>query len=178
MISGAVATLIHDAISSPTDVIKQRMQMYNSPYTSVVSCVRDIYKREGFKAFYRAYGTQLVMNLPYQTIHFTTYEFFQNKVSTPQRTHPFSNRHSIFVCTADESGTQIQSTSAYGSGCSSRCVCGGCNHAPGRDQDATKYSGDRTDARHDRGQSKGKYGAICTGETAYELANVSVIHNL
>jgi len=88
VISGVVATLIHDAISSPTDVIKQRMQMYNSPYTSVISCVRDIYKKEGFKAFYRAYGTQLVMNLPYQTIHFTTYEFFQNTVSLPQFVYP------------------------------------------------------------------------------------------
>ncbi|KAH8264096.1 hypothetical protein KR038_002630 [Drosophila bunnanda] len=88
VISGVVATLIHDAISSPTDVIKQRMQMYNSPYTSVVSCVRDIYKREGFKAFYRAYGTQLVMNLPYQTIHFTTYEFFQNKLNLDRKYNP------------------------------------------------------------------------------------------
>ncbi|XP_020814125.1 mitoferrin [Drosophila serrata] len=88
VISGVVATLIHDAISSPTDVIKQRMQMYNSPYTSVVSCVRDIYKREGVKAFYRAYGTQLVMNLPYQTIHFTTYELFQNKLNLDRKYNP------------------------------------------------------------------------------------------
>ncbi|KAI8044608.1 mitoferrin [Drosophila gunungcola] len=88
VISGVVATLIHDAISSPTDVIKQRMQMYNSPYTSVISCVRDIYKKEGFKAFYRAYGTQLVMNLPYQTIHFTTYEFFQNTLNLERKYNP------------------------------------------------------------------------------------------
>ncbi|KAH8367489.1 hypothetical protein KR200_011807 [Drosophila serrata] len=93
VISGVVATLIHDAISSPTDVIKQRMQMYNSPYTSVVSCVRDIYKREGVKAFYRAYGTQLVMNLPYQTIHFTTYELFQNKVSANENPYALAARN-------------------------------------------------------------------------------------
>ncbi|KAH8383976.1 hypothetical protein KR009_011558 [Drosophila setifemur] len=88
VISGVVATVIHDAISSPTDVIKQRMQMYNSPYTSVVTCIRDVYKKEGFKAFYRAYGTQLVMNLPYQTIHFTTYEFFQNKLNLERKYNP------------------------------------------------------------------------------------------
>lgn len=79
--SAVVATLIHDGISNPTEVIKQRMQMYNSPYKSVVSCVKGVYLKEGIKAFYRSYSTQLVMNLPYQSVHFLTYEFFQNKVS-------------------------------------------------------------------------------------------------
>lgn len=81
MASGAVATLIHDAVSNPTEVIKQRLQMYNSPYRSVVACMKGVYKNEGIKAFYRSYSTQLVMNIPYQTIHFTTYEFFQNMVN-------------------------------------------------------------------------------------------------
>nr|AAF73387.1 unknown [Drosophila melanogaster] len=89
VISGAVATLIHDAISSPTDVIKTAYaDCTTRPTHPVVSCVRDIYKREGFKAFYRAYGTQLVMNLPYQTIHFTTYEFFQNKMNLERKYNP------------------------------------------------------------------------------------------
>lgn len=76
-----MATLIHDAISNPTEVIKQRLQMYNSPYKSVITCCKAVYKAEGFKAFYRSYLTQLIMNLPYQAIHFTTYEYFQNHVS-------------------------------------------------------------------------------------------------
>ncbi|SPP81391.1 mitoferrin [Drosophila guanche] len=88
VISGAVATLIHDAISNPTEVIKQRMQMYNSPYSSVITCMRDVYRKEGFKAFYRSYSTQLVMNIPYQTIHFTTYEFIQNKLNLDRRYNP------------------------------------------------------------------------------------------
>lgn len=80
MASGVIATLIHDAVSNPAEVIKQRMQMYNSPYKSVVACLRGVYQSEGLKAFYRSYSTQLVMNIPNQTIHFTTYEFFQNRV--------------------------------------------------------------------------------------------------
>lgn len=79
--SGVVATVIHDAISNPADVIKQRMQMYNSPYKSVLACLKGIYKTEGLRAFYRSYSTQLVMNIPSQAIHFTTYELFQNLVS-------------------------------------------------------------------------------------------------
>lgn len=80
VISAVSATLIHDAISNPTEVIKQRMQMYGSPYKSVLQCTRGVYQAEGLRAFYRSYATQLVMNLPYQAIHFTTYEFFQNMV--------------------------------------------------------------------------------------------------
>jgi Mitochondrial carrier protein len=80
VISGTLATLIHDAISNPTEVIKQRLQMYNSPYKSVVECARKVFEQEGFSAFYRSYTTQLVMNLPYQAIHFSTYEFFQKMV--------------------------------------------------------------------------------------------------
>ena len=32
LIAGCFATLLHDAVMVPSDVIKQRLQMYNSPY--------------------------------------------------------------------------------------------------------------------------------------------------
>lgn len=79
--SATSATLIHDVISNPTEVIKQRLQMYNSPYKSIGECARKVFRQEGLSAFYRSYTTQLVMNLPYQAIHFSTYEFFQETVS-------------------------------------------------------------------------------------------------
>lgn len=80
VLSAVTATLIHDAISNPTEVIKQRLQMYNSPYRTIAQCATGVYKNEGFKAFYRSYVTQLCMNLPHQALHFSTYEFIQNKV--------------------------------------------------------------------------------------------------
>lgn len=80
VVAAVTATLIHDAISNPTEVIKQRLQMYNSPYRTILQCAHGVYRTEGLKAFYRSYVTQLCMNLPHQTIHFSTYEFFQNKV--------------------------------------------------------------------------------------------------
>lgn len=55
--------------------------MYGSKYKSVVQCTKGVYQNEGLRAFYRSYTTQLVMNLPHQALHFTTYEFFQNLVS-------------------------------------------------------------------------------------------------
>lgn len=86
--SAVAATLIHDAISNPAEVIKQRLQMYNSPYNSVIQCLKGVYQTEGIRAFYRSYTTQLTMNLPFQSIHFMTYEFFQNMLNNERKYNP------------------------------------------------------------------------------------------
>ncbi|XP_039442305.1 mitoferrin [Culex pipiens pallens] len=88
MVSAALATLVHDAISNPADVVKQRLQMYNSPYRSVLHCARVVYQTEGLRAFYRSYSTQLVMNIPYSAIQFPTYEFFQKLLNKDNKYNP------------------------------------------------------------------------------------------
>ncbi|KAK0084725.1 hypothetical protein PV325_006534 [Microctonus aethiopoides] len=75
--AGCVATLLHDGVMNPAEVVKQRLQMYNSPHRKVIQCLRHIYKTEGIFAFYRSYTTQLAMNIPFQSIHFIAYEFGQ-----------------------------------------------------------------------------------------------------
>jgi len=60
---GAMATLAHDAIITPTDVVKQRLQM--GGYLGAVDCVISIYRNEGLGAFYRSLPTTLTMNIPY-----------------------------------------------------------------------------------------------------------------
>lgn len=82
--AGCGATLLHDAIMVPADVIKQRMQMFNSPYRTCLECVRRLYQTEGFAVFYRSYTTQLAMNLPFHAIHIMTYEKLQNLLN-PER---------------------------------------------------------------------------------------------
>lgn len=56
-------------------VIKQRMQVYGSPYRGVMHCAASVFKQEGLRAFYRSYTTQLSMNIPFQTTHFVVYEY-------------------------------------------------------------------------------------------------------
>ncbi|XP_054009414.1 mitoferrin-1-like [Hylaeus anthracinus] len=75
--AGCIATLLHDGVMNPAEVVKQRLQMYNSPYRNVMTCIKSIYKTEGLYAFYRSYTTQLAMNVPFQMIHFMTYEVSQ-----------------------------------------------------------------------------------------------------
>lgn len=75
--AGCLATLLHDGIMNPAEVVKQRLQMYNSPYRNVMTCITNIYRKEGIYAFYRSYTTQLAMNVPFQMIHFMSYEIAQ-----------------------------------------------------------------------------------------------------
>lgn len=72
-------------------VVKQRMQMYNSPYHRVTDCVRAVWQNEGAGAFYRSYTTQLTMNVPFQAIHFMTYEFLQEHFNPQRRYNPSSH---------------------------------------------------------------------------------------
>ncbi|CAK1541143.1 unnamed protein product [Leptosia nina] len=87
-LSGCLASLIHDAVSNPTEVVKQRLQMLNSPYRGVWECARHVYRAEGLRAFYRSYGTQVTMNVPFQAVHFVTYEWCQSRLNPTRGYEP------------------------------------------------------------------------------------------
>ncbi|CAJ1399320.1 unnamed protein product [Effrenium voratum] len=63
---GASATLCHDAILTPMDVVKQRMQL--GVYRNVGECLRTILRHEGLWGFYRSMPTTLAMNVPFGSI--------------------------------------------------------------------------------------------------------------
>ncbi|KAK4355961.1 hypothetical protein RND71_024932 [Anisodus tanguticus] len=73
-ISGVFATTASDAVFTPMDTVKQRLQLSESPYKGVLDCVKRVLKEEGFKAFYASYKTTVLMNAPYTAVHFSTYE--------------------------------------------------------------------------------------------------------
>jgi len=60
---GAMATVAHDSIITPTDVVKQRLQI--GGYYGALDCVRCTLRHEGPRAFYRSLPTTLAMNIPY-----------------------------------------------------------------------------------------------------------------
>ncbi|XP_058492648.1 mitoferrin-1 [Solea solea] len=90
-IAGSVATVLHDAVMNPAEVVKQRMQMYNSPYRGLLDCVQTITRTEGVGAFFRSYSTQLTMNIPFQAVHFITYELMQEQLNPDRHYHPGSH---------------------------------------------------------------------------------------
>lgn len=90
-VAGCMATVLHDAIMNPAEVVKQRMQMFNSPYRSVLDCMGSVLRQEGATAFYRSYTTQLTMNVPFQALHFMTYEYLQELLNPHRQYNPSSH---------------------------------------------------------------------------------------
>jgi len=90
-LSGCGATVLHDAIMTPTDAIKQRIQVYNSPHANSLDCIRTVLRTDGVGVLYRAYFTQLSMNLPHHFIHFVCYEKGQDILNHDRHYHPVSH---------------------------------------------------------------------------------------
>ncbi|MCO5564993.1 hypothetical protein L7F22_018663 [Adiantum nelumboides] len=93
--AGVVATIASDAVFTPMDVVKQRLQLPGKSYKGVVDCIQSIMRSEGLKAFYASYRTTVVMNAPYTATHFATYEAVKASLKEiwPER----SNEENLFM---------------------------------------------------------------------------------
>ncbi|KAL1921857.1 uncharacterized protein VTP21DRAFT_10499 [Calcarisporiella thermophila] len=88
-VAGAIASIFHDAFMTPFDVIKQRMQLHGSTHPTIMACARSVYRVEGLRAFYISYPTTLSMSIPFQSIQFTTYEFFRKLLNPENKYDPW-----------------------------------------------------------------------------------------
>jgi len=76
-LAGIAATISMDAILTPMDAVKQRMQIGKSKYRSVADCLRKVYHGEGLGSLYAGYITTLIMNVPYSAFFFASYESYK-----------------------------------------------------------------------------------------------------
>lgn len=83
-LAGALATISHDVVVTPLDVVKQRLQVHGNTYSGTVSCLKSILEREGWKALYRSYPTTLLMNVPFMSLFVSTYETAKFVLETHQ----------------------------------------------------------------------------------------------
>ncbi|KOS15332.1 mitochondrial carrier [Malassezia pachydermatis] len=90
-LAGASATIVSDAFMNPFDVIKQRMQMHGSPYTSITHCATHLFRSEGLRAFYVSYPTTLAMTVPFTAIQFATYEWAQEVLNPNNHYSPMAH---------------------------------------------------------------------------------------
>ena len=65
-VCGATATLAHDIIITPMDVIKQRLQL--GCYNGVTDALRNLTRTEGVQGFFRSLPTALAINAPYGAV--------------------------------------------------------------------------------------------------------------
>eukprot|EP00823_Brevimastigomonas_motovehiculus_P004569 TRINITY_DN3035_c0_g1_i1.p1 TRINITY_DN3035_c0_g1~~TRINITY_DN3035_c0_g1_i1.p1 ORF type:complete len:295 (-),score=34.05 TRINITY_DN3035_c0_g1_i1:280-1164(-) len=73
-VAGSCATMAHDAVVTPLDVVKQRLQMRDSRYFGIRHCFRSIIRTEGFSALYASYPVTVLLNIPFVSVYFSTYE--------------------------------------------------------------------------------------------------------
>ena len=86
-LAGSLATCAHDAVITPLDVVKQRLQMVDSRYSGVMQAVRQMVREEGIAAFYASYPTTVLMNVPFMAVHFAGYEAFKLLLTGSEREH-------------------------------------------------------------------------------------------
>jgi hypothetical protein len=79
-LTGALSTSVHDFISTPTDMVKQRLQL--GYYNGLVHCLKTISTEEGVLSLWRSYPTTLLMNVPYAAVVVSANESFK-KFLTP-----------------------------------------------------------------------------------------------
>jgi len=60
---GGFASVVHDIVLTPCDVVKQRLQM--GRYLGTKHCVASMLRQEGLGAFYRSLPATLAMNVPF-----------------------------------------------------------------------------------------------------------------
>lgn len=72
-LAGALATTLADALMTPFDVVKQRMQVQGGR-SGMVRTAGEILRREGPLAFYLSYPATLALNIPFHGIQFPVYE--------------------------------------------------------------------------------------------------------
>ncbi|KAF4127850.1 Mitochondrial carrier protein, partial [Phytophthora infestans] len=86
--AGVIATVCHDLIMTPMDVVKQRLQL--GYYDGVADCFKTVViilldpvmRHEGLRALYISFPTTLLMNLPYSMIMVSANETFK-KILNP-----------------------------------------------------------------------------------------------
>jgi len=60
---GALATVVHDVVLTPHDVVKQRLQL--GCHRGALDCMHSMWAHEGVRGFYRSLPVTLAMNIPY-----------------------------------------------------------------------------------------------------------------
>ncbi|CAE8699891.1 unnamed protein product, partial [Polarella glacialis] len=89
-ICGASATLCHDVILTPMDLVKQRMQL--GCYSNVGDCVRSVLRQEGIVGLYRSMPTTVAMNLPFGSVMVATNESIKTSLRIRRCSRPEENR--------------------------------------------------------------------------------------
>ena len=75
--NGCIAGTTAISITYPTDLVRRRLQMDKGTRPNMITCVKDIYKTQGFRGFYKGYLTGIGKVAPMSGITFMSYEILK-----------------------------------------------------------------------------------------------------
>lgn len=92
--AGIAATTASDALMTPFDVLKQRMQAQHMDKSSpnsiqLMKLAKSLYKSEGFWAFYISYPTTLFTSIPFAALNFGFYEYSSSILNPSGNYNPY-----------------------------------------------------------------------------------------
>ncbi|CAK7891547.1 mitochondrial RNA-splicing protein Mrs4p [[Candida] anglica] len=92
--AGIAATIASDALMTPFDVLKQRIQASTQQHPGnnsikLLKSASEIYRKEGFSAFYISYPTTLFTNIPFAALNFGFYEYFSSILNPGNTYNPY-----------------------------------------------------------------------------------------
>ncbi len=79
--------MAHDAVMTPLDVLKQRMQL--GLYARPIDALREVVRTEGVKALYSSYFTTILMNVPNAAVLVVTNDWMKS-ILNPSGNQNFS----------------------------------------------------------------------------------------
>jgi hypothetical protein len=75
MVAGGLASGISNILSTPADIVVQRLQVCDSRYRNGFHACREIFKTEGIRGFYYGFGPSLAKDIPLSGVWWMTYEW-------------------------------------------------------------------------------------------------------
>ncbi|EGV60245.1 mitochondrial carrier [Yamadazyma tenuis ATCC 10573] len=93
--AGIAATIASDALMTPFDVLKQRMQASHIADSKSANTVKlfhtakALYRHEGFSAFFISYPTTLFTSIPFAALNFGFYEYSSSILNPDGNYNPY-----------------------------------------------------------------------------------------
>lgn len=131
---GIASSLFHDLVMTPTEVIKQRLQLLRSQGTSISTqkLVSKMYKNEGVVSFYRSFFVNYLMNVPFGSMVI----FFNEKIKYLMNIKEQDSYFKYFICAGLAGGlasiptcpfdvikTRLNTQSCLNNNCEKKQVC-------------------------------------------------------
>lgn len=89
--AGITGTVASDALMTPFDMLKQRMQVSQckSLGATLMKTAVNVYTREGLSAFFVSYPTTLFTNIPFAALNFGFYEYSSSILNPTKAYNPY-----------------------------------------------------------------------------------------